>query len=257
MPDTPRFTDAQVLEALSALADGRADEVQMALALSAWRSNPVARAQWQAIHLTGDALRSADLPLTGGASDDVFLARMRERLTHEPVVLAPTALAAPDTQKIAVQSTNVVAARRRSWAGPLAMAASFVVLMSGLVALVQDNTGAITGADGIQVSTSPALPAPAAPVTNTLTVDGALTSALTASLSSTLSSQPSAAASRVSFGANARQGAGTQVVYAIALREDQLDAFWPEWRHQQGTARSLTTPSGVVMPLLVLQPAAH
>lgn len=257
MSDTPRFTDAQVSEALSALADGRADEVQMALALSVWRDNPAARAQWQAIHLIGDALRSADLPLAGVASDDAFLARMRERLSHEPVVLAPAALAVSDTRPNPEQGANVVGARRRSWAGPLAMAASFVVLMSGLVSLVQDNTGAITGADGIQVATSPVLPAPAAPVTNTLSVDGALTSALTASLSPSLTSQPSTAASRVSFGANARQGAGTQVVYAIALREDQLDAFWPEWRHQQGTARSLTTPSGVVMPLLVLQPAAH
>lgn len=256
MSDTPRFTAEQVSEALSALADGRADEVQMALALSVWREHPEARALWQAIHLTGDALRSTDLPLTGRSSDDAFLARMRANLADEPVVLAPAALATPAAHSVGRSDGTVVAARRRTWAGPLAMAASFVVLMSGLVALVQENSGAISGADGTQLATIGAPSAPTAPTSNTLSVDGALSSALTAGLSPTLPAQP-ASVSRVSFGAKAQQGAGTQVVYAIALREDQLDAFWPEWRHQQGTPRSLITPSGVVMPLLVLQPPAH
>jgi hypothetical protein len=139
------------------------------------------------------------------------------------------------------------------------MAASFVFLMSGLVALVQDNSGAIGGAAGVQVAGANASLQPASfhtPTTNTLSVDGALSSALTASLSSTLPTQPTGV-SRVSFGANAKQGAGTQVVYAIALREDQLDAFWPQWRNQQAASRSLNTPSGMVMPVLVLQQPAH
>lgn len=264
MSDTPRSADAHVSEALSALADGQADDAQMARALSAWREDPQARAHWQAIHLTGDALRSADLPLAGGSSDDAFLARMRERMAGEPVVLAPAALSptslpAAAVPGLAVSGAAVASVRRRTWAGPLAMAASFVFLMSGLVALVQDNSGAIGGAAGVQVAGSNASLQPASfhtPTTNTLSVDGALSSALTASLSSTLPTQPTGV-SRVSFGANAKQGAGTQVVYAIALREDQLDAFWPEWRNQQAASRSLTTPSGMVMPVLVLQQPAH
>jgi sigma-E factor negative regulatory protein RseA len=264
MSDTPRSADAHVSEALSALADGQADDAQMARALSAWREDPQARSHWQAIHLTGDALRSADLPLAGGSSDDAFLARMRERMAGEPVVLAPAALAptlapAAAVPGVAVSVASVASLRRRTWAGPLAMAASFVFLMSGLVALVQDNSGAIGGATGVQVAGANAPLQPASfhtPTTNTLSVDGALSSALTASLSSTLPTQPTGV-SRVSFGANAKQGAGTQVVYAIALREDQLDAFWPEWRNQQAASRSLTTPSGMVMPVLVLQQPAH
>ncbi len=255
MSDTPRSADDHVSEALSALADGLADDAQLARALSAWRDDPQARAQWQAIHLTGDALRSADMPLAGGASDDDFLARMRERMAGEPVVLAPAALAKADAARTAAKDTAAQSeAPRRTWLGPVAMAASFVFLMSGLVALVQDN-GTITGAGGVQVASADVSVQPPSfhtPTTNTLSVDGALSSALTAGLSPSLPAQPSGV-SRVSFGAKAKQGAGTQVVYAIALREDQLDAFWPEWRNQQSASRSLTTPSGMVMPVLVLQ----
>jgi sigma-E factor negative regulatory protein RseA len=236
-------------EALSALADGQADDAQAARVLAAWRNDPQVRARWQAYHLAGDAMRS-DVPLVGQSSDEIFLNNLRKRLSHEPVVLAPFAA-------MTEASSTVAAAPQRQWLGPLAMAASFVALMSGLVGLIQSDK-AWPGGGSDQVATSSTLnPSASADAfqasarVSPWPVDGSWTSALASGLSPG-APNASLGAPRVSFGANARQGAGTQVVYAIAVREEQLDAFWAQLREQQANGRSLSMPAGAVMPVFVI-----
>jgi len=104
--------------ALSALMDGEphaADE-----ACRAWRDDGQSRADWHAYHLIGDLLRS-DEHRCDAAHDALFVARLRERLGHEPVPLAP--------------QSGVVATRRRraGWFVPAAVAAGFVTVAAVLV----------------------------------------------------------------------------------------------------------------------------
>jgi sigma-E factor negative regulatory protein RseA len=103
---------------LSALMDGDPDAAEDAC--RAWRDEASARADWHAYHLIGDVLRSED---TGGhAGDDArFLARLRERLAVEPVVLAPVAASAS-------------ARERRPWMATAAVAAGFVAVAGVLIA---------------------------------------------------------------------------------------------------------------------------
>lgn len=98
---------------LSALADGDAQAVAPACAL--WRGDADARRSWHAYHLIGDVLRSDQLA-QAPARDAAFLERLRARLAHEPVLLAP---AAP--------------ARAHRWLVPMAAAAGFVAVAGVLV----------------------------------------------------------------------------------------------------------------------------
>jgi sigma-E factor negative regulatory protein RseA len=111
-------------EDLSALMDGELDASAVAGACRAWRDDAQMRSQWHAYHLIGDVMRSEDLA-SDAKHDARFLAALRERLADEPVVLAPSIVAAP---------AAVVRARpRRSWMAPAAVAAGFAVVAGTLV----------------------------------------------------------------------------------------------------------------------------
>ena len=104
---------------LSAAADGQADA--LGTACLAWRNDPSARASWHAYHLIGDVLRSRELA-TPPERDAAFLSRLRGRLAHEPVVLAPSPAAMSSARRPAA-----------GWLVPAAVAAGFVVVAGVLV----------------------------------------------------------------------------------------------------------------------------
>ena len=66
-------------EALSLLADGRANPEQARQALDLWTQDPAAQERWQTWHLIGDVMRSADLA-PAHAPGDVFLPQLRAAL---------------------------------------------------------------------------------------------------------------------------------------------------------------------------------
>ena len=94
-------------EALSDLADGRADARDAQALCAAWAREPGLRRDWHALHLIGDTLRSTDLAQQAQRSG-ALLDALRVQLAHEPVPLRP---------RRAVQ-----------WMAPLAVAASFVAM---------------------------------------------------------------------------------------------------------------------------------
>jgi len=122
--DEPSSDDAR--RWLSALADGDADAAENACRL--WRDDPAARQAWHAYHLIGDVLRSDELA-RAPARDAAFLAGLRERLSAEPVVLAPDAPAPR-------------APRRQAWLMPAAAAAGFVAVAGVLVVMRLGTPGA-------------------------------------------------------------------------------------------------------------------
>lgn len=141
-------------EILSALADGQAHSDEVARACGAWRHQPEARATWHAYNLIGEAMRS---PEQAVASDSAaFLQRMRARLAEEPVVLSPQS--AQSVGRLAASlkaapgaSTAVQPLKRRMWAGPMAVAASFAVIVGAMTA----NLGGPVGhPDGVQMTRS-------------------------------------------------------------------------------------------------------
>jgi len=141
-------------EILSALADGQAHADEVARASGAWRQQPETRATWHAYHLIGEAMRSPD---QAAASDSAaFLQRMRARLAEEPVVLSPQSAQSVGRAAAASQAaTGSVAAvqplKRRMWAGPMAVAASFAVIV-GVLAV---NLGGTIGQpEGSQMARS-------------------------------------------------------------------------------------------------------
>lgn len=146
--------DAINRETLSALADGQAHSDEVTRACGAWRHQTDARATWHAYHLIGEAMRS---PEQAAASDSAaFLRRMRERLAQEPVVLSPQSAqsvgraAAAALTPIDV-SAGVQPLKRRMWAGPMAVAASFAVI----VGVLTSNLGGPVGqSDGAQMARS-------------------------------------------------------------------------------------------------------
>ena len=126
------------LERLSALVDGDPQSVQAACKL--WRDDPEARRAWHSYHLIGDLMRSEDLSLRPQRDAD-FLAKVRERLAAEPVVLAPL----PDKES-----------RRQPWLWPAAAAAG-VAMVAGVlvVARVGSPGGLPAGAGGAVMATAP------------------------------------------------------------------------------------------------------
>jgi sigma-E factor negative regulatory protein RseA len=118
---------------LSALADGEARQDEVAAACAAWRDDAQTRADWHTYALIGDVLRSEDLAC-GATADTAFLARLRERMAHEPVVLAPVEAAPP--QMPAVAPAVAVAGGGRHWGAPMAMAAG-VLTVIGVAAVMR------------------------------------------------------------------------------------------------------------------------
>jgi sigma-E factor negative regulatory protein RseA len=133
---------------LSALADGDATDGEAARAFQAWRDDEDARATWHSYQLIGDVLRSDDLAQEP-AADERFLVALRARLAAEPVVLAPQprpAVQDPVAQPLAANGGGAARARGR-WQGPLAMAAGFLAVMTGLTIVRPFNhAGADAGA---------------------------------------------------------------------------------------------------------------
>lgn len=113
------------MDDLSSLMDGELESSAVGRACGLWRDHSEVRAQWHAYHVIGDALRSDDL-ISDASHDQAFLASLRQRLAHEPVVLAPTPAAAP----VSVAQTKI----RRLWVTPAAVAAGFVAVAGVLVA---------------------------------------------------------------------------------------------------------------------------
>lgn len=108
--------------ALSSLADGEAADDAQVHCLAVWAQQAEVRERWRDYHLIGDALRSGDLA-RGGARDAAFLATLRDRLAHEPVVLRPAAAA----QR-----------RSRAWAVPVAAAAG-VAAVAGVTLVLRTS----------------------------------------------------------------------------------------------------------------------
>jgi sigma-E factor negative regulatory protein RseA len=107
---------------LSALMDGDGTAADDACRL--WRGDAGARADWHAYHLIGDVLRS-DEHGCDAARDARLLARVREQMAAEPVVLAPEPVRArPDVPR---------QRRARSWMAPTAVAAGFFAVAGALV----------------------------------------------------------------------------------------------------------------------------
>jgi sigma-E factor negative regulatory protein RseA len=121
------------MENLSALVDGELGSEAGARACAQWREDSQTRASWHAYALIGDVMRSEDLASTADR-DCAFLARLRERLADEPVVLAPAELPAPVELPLAPAAVAAAGGGRRAWRTPVAVAAGFVVVAGALVA---------------------------------------------------------------------------------------------------------------------------
>lgn len=148
---TERFNDSQAArEALSALADGQAQASDVSRACAAWRDDAQSRAAWQTYHLIGDVMRSEDLAQgTGGAA---FLNKFRERMAHEPVVLAPTSHVAAPSSSVPVAMPTPVALKRRAWAGPMAVAAGFVMVVGAVVSMQMGGLSGKPAGDARQMA---------------------------------------------------------------------------------------------------------
>lgn len=150
-------TPAHDAELLSALADGELASADVARACAKWRSGDSAHATWHAYHLIGDVLRSEDLA-SSRQSDHAALNRLRQRLVHEPVVLAPSAAlhVAPRSQR-----------KPWPWVALSAVAAGFaavagvLVVLGGLAADSQDPAAQIARSDAavpITIAGAPSRP---------------------------------------------------------------------------------------------------
>jgi sigma-E factor negative regulatory protein RseA len=117
------------LQALSSLMDGAGAPGDAARACTAWREAPEVRAAWHVYHVIGDVLRSDELG-HGARRDAGFLHELRERLSAEPVLVAPQA---EPVQPLERTVANGAQARRRSWMAPAAVAAGFVAVAGALV----------------------------------------------------------------------------------------------------------------------------
>ena len=116
---------------LSELADGRLAPDELVCLTRAWRHDAELRARWHSYQLIGDVLRSPDLAQAHTqAHSEAFLAAVRERLKAEPVVLAPGKLSVSSLARARAMGTRSKVLR--TWMGPAAVAACFVLLLGGV-----------------------------------------------------------------------------------------------------------------------------
>ncbi|HET6789630.1 MAG TPA: sigma-E factor negative regulatory protein, partial [Aquabacterium sp.] len=249
-----RMDDAAFsFEALSALTDGEANEREVARACAAWRDSEEARARWQTYQLVGDVMRSDGLA-RGKRSDADFLAGVRDRLVQEPVVLAPATRPVIPAQP-SVQARPAVAQvlHHRRWAGPMSVAAGFVLVIGAVVSSLnggslapsmtpQGSQGAVMAQGATGQGGAPALAQAFSGA------DAPLPAAWSPGLSQALTADSSVPqrvmASHPSFTENT-QGAGSRVGYVVFMRDDQLDQLLAAQR-EQAEARSLASPSGSI-----------
>ncbi len=144
-------------ERLSAAADGEADALDAAC--SAWRDDAVARATWHRYHLIGDVMRSSELAAEP-AHDAAFLARLRDRLATEPVVLAPQpAVHADHAHQAGRPGRTAVGASVRAasrWWMPATAAAGVMAVAGVLVVSRLSAPEAGSGGAGPVLATAPA-----------------------------------------------------------------------------------------------------
>lgn len=240
---TERLSDSQASrEALSALADGQAQASDVSRACSAWREDADARASWQAYHLIGDVMRSDDLAQGSGSAD--FLAKFRDRLAQEPVVLAPASAHAVASQPVVTSApTNVVALKRRTWAGPMAVAASFVMVVGAVVTLQMGSLFGGSAADNGQLAQSSAATrsSSVAPTSTDNSSSIALASSNSGELSAGL---PAPSASNVSVeGASFSRPDSAAPVLIRDPQLDQLLASMP--RHAGGGETTFASQGGL------------
>jgi sigma-E factor negative regulatory protein RseA len=129
--------------ALSALMDGDPDAADDTC--RRWRTEATLRADWHAYHLIGDVMRS-DEHRCDAPRDALMLARVRERLALEPVVLAPT-VPSPARRRSA-----------RAWLAPAAMVAGFAAV-AGVVVVTRMAAEPGLGGGGGQSLAGAAAPA--------------------------------------------------------------------------------------------------
>ena len=121
-------------ELISALADGQLASEDFARALAACEADAQALDSWTTYHLIGDVLRSPEL--IPHAADTAFVARLRVRLSQEPVLVAAPAL--PEIRHAAAGRTGGEAANDASF--PWKMVAGFASVAA--VAAIAWNAGA-------------------------------------------------------------------------------------------------------------------
>lgn len=237
-----RHEDAISFEALSALADNEASERDIQRACSAWREQPEARERWQSYQLIGDVMRSEGLA-RAKSSDADFLAAVRGRLDQEPAVLAPAALPTPAPASVPAPQvaslSDIRALGHRRWAGPLSVAAGFVMVISAVVSTL--NTGGMTpGGQGDVMALAPASGS-VTPNQAFVGHDMGLTGVMPAGL--TADGGPQLVTATPTFNENIQEGAGTRRGYLVFMRDDQLDQLMAAQR-EQGANRSLASPQG-------------
>ncbi|MCA3238616.1 MAG: sigma-E factor negative regulatory protein [Curvibacter sp.] len=76
-------------ELVSRLVDGELQGAELRQALDLLRSDAQARSRWQGYHQIGEVLRHGHQAATG-PQDEVFVVRLRERLSREPVAPHPS-----------------------------------------------------------------------------------------------------------------------------------------------------------------------
>lgn len=138
---SPASADAVDASTVAAAMDG--DSQALDAVLAAWSRDPSVRERWHAYHWIGDALRSAD-HATPPARDQALLARVRQAMANEPVVLAPGAASGAGPSRPGTRMR-----RTGGWLG-LAAAASFLAVV-GVVVMQQAASPGVEGATNVAV----------------------------------------------------------------------------------------------------------
>jgi sigma-E factor negative regulatory protein RseA len=152
--------DAQ--ERVSAAFDGELDAQALQSVCAGWKDDPAARERWHCYRLIGDVLRSDELS-SSASRDRAFLRTFQERLSAEPVVLAPAPLPGENHEEMSVAASaagkRTGARRGRSWSATAAVAAGFM-LVGGVLVTLQTTPSGVEAplAAGPSVTASPSPP---------------------------------------------------------------------------------------------------
>jgi sigma-E factor negative regulatory protein RseA len=260
MSDLPFDDEANSFEALSALADGQATELEIAHACGVWRSQREVRERWHAYQLIGDVMRSDTLAQDASA-DQAFLEAFRARLAQEPVVLAPAAMAAASAAAMVASTEPAVAnmsypLHRRRWAGPVAVAAGFVMVLGAVITTLHPQEGSEGSASPMlaQASRDAVIPVGAqAWVGQEATLAPSLRSGLVADSSMTRHPVEPAQAS---FARGATETAAERAGKMLIIRDPQLDEFLAAHRELAATG-SFVPPAGLVRSIAFEAPAGR
>jgi len=260
MSDLPFDDEANSFEALSALADGQATELEIAHTCGVWRSQREVRERWHAYQLIGDVMRSDTLAQDASA-DQAFLEAFRARLAQEPVVLAPAAMAAASAAAMVASTEPAVAnmsypLHRRRWAGPVAVAAGFVMVLGAVITTLHPQEGSEGSASPMlaQASRDAVIPVGAqAWVGQEATLAPSLRSGLVADSSMTRHPVEPAQAS---FARGATETAAERAGKMLIIRDPQLDEFLAAHRELAATG-SFVPPAGLVRSIAFEAPAGR